>query len=179
MAALDSRRIVGLLADPSRRRIVAALTLADESCTAAQVAELAGISLREAVDGLDRLGDLVLKDGQMWSLDADAFQVAARAEAAAPAPSEFGDEPDDIARVLDIAFADGKLVNFPTKRSKRLIVLDHLVQRFEIGQHYPEADVNESLRQVHDDVAMLRRWMVDEQMLDRSGGMYWRCGGSV
>ena len=179
MAALDSRRIVGLLADDTRRRIVAALVLADEPSTAGQVAESASVSLRDVVDGLDRLGDLVTKDGELWSLDGDVFQQAARAEAAPPSPSAFADEPDDIAKVLDVAFADGKLVNFPTKRSKRLIVLDHLVQRFEIGQHYPEAEVNASLGEVHDDVAMLRRWMVDEQMLDRSGGMYWRCGGSV
>ena len=179
MTTPDSRRIVGLLADETRRRIVAALILAAAPMTAAEVAEAAGVSLREAVDGLDRLGELASQSGDNWALQGDVFQQAARSEAAPPAPSAFADEPDDIAKVLDVAFSDGKLVNFPTKRSKRLIVLDHLVQRFDIGQHYPEADVNASLREVHDDVAMLRRWMVDEQFLDRSGGMYWRCGGTV
>ncbi len=179
MSGLDSRRIVGLLADETRRRIVAALILAEEPLSSAQVGERAGVSLRDAVDGLDRLQGLVEPVGDAWRLDGDVFQQAARSEASPAAPSEFADEPDDIAKVLDRAFADGKLVKFPTKRAKRLVVLDHLVQRFEIGRHYPEVAVNESLREVHDDVAMLRRWLVDEQFLDRSGGMYWRCGGSV
>ncbi len=179
MTAPDSRRIVGLLADETRRRIVAALILAEEPISAAEVGERAAVSLRDAVDGLDRLQGLVEPVGDAWRIDGAVFQHAARSEAAPPAPSAFADEPGEIAKVLDVAFSDGKLVNFPTKRAKRLVVLDHLVQRFEIGQHYPEADVNASLGEVHDDVAMLRRWLVDEQFLDRSGGMYWRCGGSV
>lgn len=176
---IDSRRIVGLLADEQRRRIVAALVLADEPMVASAIAERAGVSLREAVDGIDRLGGLLVDHGAMWTLDGEVFQRAARAEAAPPAPSDFGDQPLDVARVLDVAFRDGTLVRFPTKRSKRLVVLDHLAQRFEIGQRYPEQVVNDRLGEVHDDVAMLRRWLVDEQFLDRGNGMYWRCGGSV
>lgn len=176
---VDSRRIVGLLADEARRRIVAVLVLAGEPLLIDEIAVRAGVTQRQAVEGLDRLGDLVQLDGDGVTLDGDVFARAARAEAAPKPPSAFEDEPDDIARVLDQAFVDGRLVRFPTKRSKRLVVLDHLAQRFEIGQRYPEREVNERLGEVHDDVAMLRRWLVDEQFLDRSGGRYWRCGGSV
>jgi len=63
--------------------------------------------------------------------------------------------------------------------SKRLIVLDHMVQVFDIGKRYSEPEVNERLRPFSDDVAMSRRYLVDERFLDRSGGEYWRCGGSV
>ncbi|HEV7148233.1 MAG TPA: DUF2087 domain-containing protein [Pedococcus sp.] len=31
----------------------------------------------------------------------------------------------------------------------------------------------------HDDVAALRRYLVDEGFLDRRDGQYWRAGGSV
>lgn len=179
MAGLTSRRLVGLLADETRRRIVAALTLADGPLPASAAAEAAGVSLRDAVDALDRLGELVSDGPEGWRLDGDAFARAARAEADQPEPSAFGDEPADHARILDTAFRDGRLERLPSKRTKRLVVLDHLAQRFEIGQHYTEAEVNDSLREVHDDVAMLRRWLVDEQFMDRSDGRYWRCGGSV
>jgi hypothetical protein len=79
------------------------------------------------------------------------------------------------------AFLDvhGRLSSIPSKHSKRLVVLDHLAQLFEPGTHYPETEVNRILRAVHDDVAALRRYLVEEGFLDREGGIYWRCGGSV
>jgi hypothetical protein len=74
---------------------------------------------------------------------------------------------------------DGRLILLPAKRAKRLGVLDRLAQLFEPGERYPEPEVNRRLRAVHDDVAMLRRYLVDEGFLDREAGMYWRIGGSV
>ena len=70
-------------------------------------------------------------------------------------------------------------MQWPSKRSKRLIVLDHLAQQFQIGMRYTEREVNDVLRRFDDDVATMRRYLVDEQFLDRSQGEYWRCGGSV
>jgi hypothetical protein len=74
---------------------------------------------------------------------------------------------------------DGRLLTVPAKRAKRLVVLDHLAQLFEPGERYPEPEVNRRLRAVHDDVAMLRRYLVDEGFLAREAGFYWRSGGSV
>lgn len=74
---------------------------------------------------------------------------------------------------------DGRLLTIPAKRSRRLIVLDHLAHRFEPGVRYPESTVNDRLREVHDDVAALRRYLVDEGFLDRDHGIYWRTGGTV
>ena len=67
----------------------------------------------------------------------------------------------------------------PARRTRRLALLDHLAQRFKPGEQYDEAEVNRRLRAVHDDVAMLRRYLVDEGFLDRKDGLYWRVGGSV
>ena len=39
---------------------------------------------------------------------------------------------------------NGRLVIMPSKRSKLLLVLDHIAQDFELGHTYPEAEVNES-----------------------------------
>ncbi len=75
--------------------------------------------------------------------------------------------------------ADGRLTAIPAKRSKRLVVLDLLARVFEPGQRYPELEVNALLRAFHDDVAALRRYLVDEGFLDRADGVYWRTGGSV
>lgn len=176
----DSRHIVRLLAESSRRKVVAALVLHDEPLSASSIAEAAATSVRETVDALDRLvkGGLVVGLGDEFRLADGVFEAAARAEAPDAAPSDHADQPDDIARVLDVAFNDGKLVQWPAKRTKRLIVLDHLAQQFDIGTRYTEAEVNERLRVFDDDVATMRRYLIDEQFLDRDHGDYWRCGGT-
>ncbi|WP_310962782.1 DUF2087 domain-containing protein [Nocardioides terrisoli] len=81
--------------------------------------------------------------------------------------------------VLGRFVQDGRLVVMPTKRSKRLIVLDHIAQAFEPGRTYAEYDVNRVLHGFHDDYAALRRYLVDEQFLTREGNVYWRSGGTV
>jgi hypothetical protein len=74
---------------------------------------------------------------------------------------------------------DGSLRSIPTRIRKRLVILDHLAQRFEPGEHYDEPEVNARLRPFHPDVAALRRYLVDEGFLDRKGGEYWRSGGTT
>ena len=88
-----------------------------------------------------------------------------------------GRDPDEV--VLQRFLVGGRLVAIPAQRSKRLIVLDHLAGLFEPGVHYTEAEVNQALAAYHPDYASLRRYLVDEEFLDRSGGIYWRAGGTV
>jgi hypothetical protein len=83
-------------------------------------------------------------------------------------------------QVLRAFFDDeGRLTSIPAKHAKRLVVLDRLAQLFEPGERYPETEVNRRLRAAHDDVAALRRYLVDEGFLSRDGGIYWRTGGTV
>ena len=74
---------------------------------------------------------------------------------------------------------NGRLVTMPSKRSKLLLVLDHIAQDFELGLTYPEAEVNEVLLRYNDDYAALRRYLVDEGFMTRDAGIYWRSGGTV
>ncbi|MDQ1710211.1 MAG: hypothetical protein QOG49_1596, partial [Frankiaceae bacterium] len=73
----------------------------------------------------------------------------------------------------------GRLTSIPVAHSKRLVVLDHIVRVFEPGVKYSENDVNVVLRAFHEDTAALRRYLVDEGLLSREAGSYWRSGGSV
>lgn len=68
----------------------------------------------------------------------------------------------------------GALRTFPARRAKRLVVLAHVAEAFEPGVRYPEDQVNEMLRPFHPDVAALRRYLVDEGLLRRTPGVYWR-----
>jgi hypothetical protein len=74
---------------------------------------------------------------------------------------------------------DGRLHTIPTKRAKRLVVLDHLAQQFEPGRVYPEPEVVAILTRFHPDHAALRRYLVDDQFLAREDSHYWRAGGTV
>ena len=76
---------------------------------------------------------------------------------------------------------NGRLVQIPARRAKRLVVLDALAQEFEPGRRYSESMVNLMLGRWYADTAALRRYLVDEGFLDRDhdGSHYWRSGGSV
>ncbi len=107
-----------------------------------------------------------------------------RADATDPdaQPARWAARQDDRTRgpVLRSFFdADGRLVQIPAKHTKRLLVLDVLAQEFEPGRRYTETDVNNRLRAYHDDVAALRRYLVENLFLARDAGWYWRTGGSV
>ncbi len=171
---LNAEDLVRLMAEPERRRVIAALILSPGN--AVDVVRVSGLELRQVMAALDRLGSAGLVelggDGTYVLLE-EAFKLAARAEASSRPTAERGDG------VVDRAFVDGRLEKLPRKRSKRLLVLDHLAQRFEPGRHYGEREVNRILLAFDDDVATLRRYLVDEGFLDRADGSYWRSGGTV
>jgi len=80
-------------------------------------------------------------------------------------------------------FDDGRLVRLPARWARRRAVLEHVVQSFEPGRRFPEKEVDVVLRAwcaggVTDHVA-LRRHLVDEGLLSREDGVYWRTGGWV
>lgn len=77
-------------------------------------------------------------------------------------------------RVLQTFFKNGRLSEIPTRPSRRLVVLRRLAQEFRIGEFYNELQVNEILKRFHDDVAALRRYMVDNRIMARKDGLYWR-----
>jgi hypothetical protein len=53
-------------------------------------------------------------------------------------------------------------------------VLEWVAGRFERERRYSEKEVNGILLGVHDDPASLRRYLVDEGLLGREAGTYWR-----
>jgi hypothetical protein len=81
--------------------------------------------------------------------------------------------------VLRTFFRGGRLTSIPTSHAKRLIILDRLAQQLEPGVRYSEREVNGLLRPFHRDVAALRRYLVDDGVVDRDAGEYWRAGGSI
>ncbi|MBW4686377.1 MAG: metalloregulator ArsR/SmtB family transcription factor [Komarekiella atlantica HA4396-MV6] len=67
-----------------------------------------------------------------------------------------------------------RLKEIPASRKKRLVILQWLVNQFEVGVNYPERVVNEILKRYHPDCATLRRELIGYQLMQRENGVYWR-----
>jgi hypothetical protein len=178
-ALARAAELLGLLAEPERLRVAAALVLGASEIT--EIAGLAGVPVKAASRALTRLeaGGLVSSVKGHYHVHADLLKDVARAAAPPEPTDDFGAGDREAAAVLRAFLRDGRLTGIPAHRAKRLVVLDHVVRVFEPGVRYPERTVNALLRAFHDDVAALRRYLVDEDLLSRSGGEYWRTGGTV
>ncbi len=86
-------------------------------------------------------------------------------------------DPDDDARVrANFVDSADRLVSIPVQRKKRLSVLRWLVEDFQPGRRYNEAEVNRIISRRHPDFATLRRYLVDEELMQRERSVYWRTG---
>lgn len=90
----------------------------------------------------------------------------------------LGLQPEHLSTLRPFFDENGALNQIPMQRTKRLVLLDLLSQRFLPGQLYSETRVNLILGQFNADWAALRRFLVDEDFLDRRDGFYWRAGGT-
>ncbi|MGN0578473.1 MAG: DUF2087 domain-containing protein [Ruminiclostridium sp.] len=72
----------------------------------------------------------------------------------------------------------GRLIQYPSKRSLRISVLQRIAECFEKGRRYTEREVNEIIMQniSFSDYATIRREMYDLKLIDRlsNGSEYWR-----
>lgn len=68
--------------------------------------------------------------------------------------------------------ADGRLKQIPAQRKKKLIVFEHMVRGLEKGRKYTEAQINEYIRQFHEDYATIRREFVMNHYMYREDGIY-------
>jgi len=120
--------------------------------------------------------------GRDLRLDRAALRHVAQAlPQAAPADPTLLSGPwtAEEARQLAQFFSGSRLVSLPTSHAKRRLVLERLVQEFEPGLRYTEREVNSILQVFYPDHTTLRRYLVDEGLLTRAEGVYWRTGGRV
>jgi hypothetical protein len=174
--------ILRALADPERLAIAGALARADR--TSAQLAEDLGMAISRVRKHLNRLtatGVARLQpDRRAYRLDLETLRWAA--EQVGP-PREaglaLGAASEDEEAVLRTFFRNGRLTEIPAKASKRRIVLERVSLEFEPGIRYDEKEVNAIVGRFFNDYASLRRYLVDEGLLARERGVYWRSGGPV
>lgn len=83
------------------------------------------------------------------------------------------------AKVVDTFFRYGRLVSIPAQLKKRQVILERLAEEFEPDRDYPEREVNLILVEFHDDVATLRRGLIEHKLMERQGGVYRRIPASA
>ena len=77
-------------------------------------------------------------------------------------------------KVLQTFFQHGRLTQFPSQLKKRVVILEHIVEEFEPDRAYTEHEVNQALLEFNEDVATLRRELVDLGLMEREAGIYCR-----
>ena len=180
---LDALEFARLLADPGRLAALGSLAVAPR--TAPEVAGVLGIGDREALRLLGRLtaSGLVTADEGVYRLDLAALRAVAAqlTPVEPPDPEMFRHLTEEEAGVAARFFRGRRLVEIPVAEGKRRAVLRRIIQEFEPGRRYHEAQVNLMLGTFHPDHAALRRYLVDAGLLDRDpqDGAYWRIGGPV
>ena len=78
-------------------------------------------------------------------------------------------------KVLRDYTAEGRVPNLPSKVNKWQVILRWIATKFEPNKHYTEKQVNAILRDINEDYATVRRYMIDFGYMRRElgGGDYW------
>ena len=170
---------VKAMASAERLRIVGVLVRG--GATQSEIATRLGMSVREVFNHLSFLAEVgvIHETDGVFDLDEKAIESFARGqfEGKRPAYEASQEEPEDVRKVLkSFLNADGSLKHIPPQGNKLLIVLNFIVDAFAFDTNYTEKEVNTILRRFHVDTAALRRYLVDNGLMDREndGTRYWR-----
>jgi len=167
-----------LLGNAERLKIAGLLGV--ETLTAIHITERLGIKLADVQAHLEALlkAGLIREQAETYTLESKTLELLSRQVLAQSRPKNQAEEFEGEAyerKVLSIYIAaDGTLKALPTQNKKMMVIARYLVKIFEPGQLYPEKQLNEMLRRYHEDTASLRRYMVDNHLLSREKGVYWR-----
>lgn len=80
----------------------------------------------------------------------------------------------DINLIKSFLDDNGRLISYPAKYSKKLVVHEYLSEKFEKGKEYTEKEVNKIILDwiLFDDYATLRRALIDYGYMERSNSIY-------
>ena len=76
--------------------------------------------------------------------------------------------------VISHFFKYGRLMQIPTQRKKREIVLAEILKQFDFDREYDEKEVNEIILRYHEDFCTIRREMIAFGMMTRDHEIYKR-----
>ena len=171
------------LADANRLKIIG--LLAQDEYTVEQMAEMLNLRPSTVSHHLTKLSKSGLVSARsesyynIYRLETKALEeMSQRLLARETLPAVTADiDMDAYDRKVINTFCDeqGRIKQFPAQQKKFEAILRYVVQDFKPGIEYTEKQVNEILSRYSEDVASLRRGLIDHKMMAREGGgrVYW------
>ena len=170
-----------VLANENRLKLVGILSQAE--CSVEDLA--ARLQLKEPtvshhlnkLKELDLVAMRSLGNTHLYRLNADALSSLSKSLLS---PEQMASWTRDIPidawseKVLQNYFNGDRLKEIPASRKKRLVILQWLVDKFDLERTYTEPEVNQILSQYHDDYATLRREFIGYRLMERDNGIYQR-----
>ena len=175
----DLARAFRVLSEPMRLRILG--SLAERPMTGVEIAarlELTPATVSHHLTRLQKVGLVTATaegTSKRFALNASFFDPRTMAppnSASAGPVGAITDADRERTRTLKNFFDGRRLRTIPARRKQLVIVIQELLGWFEPGREYPEREVNDILREAHEDVATLRRELVDYGYLRRADGIY-------
>ncbi|TYR81445.1 metalloregulator ArsR/SmtB family transcription factor [Priestia megaterium] len=169
------------LGDPTRIRILALLRLGPMHGQA--IAGKLGLKPPTITHHMAKLRDIGLirerreKNTIYFSLNAKNLEASALAILTIAAEQTKHEElkateSERLQVIKNFFTADGKLKQLPAQRKKKIIVLEQIIRGLKVGVTYDEKDINEYLKQFHEDYATLRRELIMNHFMYREHNQY-------
>jgi len=173
------------LADSTRLKIIG--LLAQQPYSVEELAALVDLRPSTVSHHLARLSAVGLVSARsesyynVYALEKDALEDAARrllsTETISAAAADINLSAYDQKVLETYVRPDGSFKGLPRQQKKLLALLGYLAMQFEAGRDYSEAEVNAIIGRCHEDIAGLRRDLVDYHFLTRDKrGMVYRKG---
>ena len=163
-------RLIGLLANQEQNvgELATALGI-KEPTVSHHLNQLKSLNLvKMRAEGNNRIYSLNTRVLERMNKDMFTPENMASVVASAPSPEE---------KVLRTFMEGDQITAIPAKRAKQQVLARWLIDKFEHDRQYEEREVNEIIKRHNYDWAHWRRFMVEEHMMARAGGYYWRIDG--
>jgi hypothetical protein len=169
----------------NERRLRLAVYLMDKPCTVQELArqfDMKELAVRETLAAL-RFLNLVtehkgVSDGEAqarYGFDIKALYALNKEMLSREnLPTPIDDLNEEERRMLRPFFNGERLMEIPLNPKKFRVLVHWLATHFEEGVRYSEKQVNEIITRYHEDYATLRRALIEEHLMERDHGIYWR-----
>ncbi len=169
------------LSDMSRLRIIQALTTGEMYTELlAERLDLTPSTVSFHMKKLEQAGLVVSRKEQyytVYSLNREVLNESLFTVAVSE-PEQADDqqkrEEEYRQKVIDSFFRYGKLLSIPVQRKKKLICYEVIAEKLIPGRVYPEKELNGIISAIHEDYCTIRRDMISEGILSRTGSEYIR-----
>ncbi|MBF2005912.1 MAG: metalloregulator ArsR/SmtB family transcription factor [Chlorogloeopsis fritschii C42_A2020_084] len=174
-------RFLKALADESRLKILS--ILANQECSVEELAVLLQLKEPTVSHHLARLKEVHLVtmrpegNTRLYQLDSETLQSVSKDILTPENIASWVEDVDTEAwesKILQTYIEGERLKEIPTSRKKRLVILNWLAKKFEVGIQYPEPLVDDILKRYYPDFANIKQELIDYQLMQRENGVYWR-----